>query len=111
MGETDAAAKAAGEEATEKLLAMFRGARPAGPDAAHTPSAAPDAPPRPRGLFFGPDETLTGSPASVAEQIIEQCRATGAGHMLAYPFISANPDDVGRSYELWRQVNPILRKA
>ncbi len=111
VGETDASAKAAGEEATNRLLAMFGAARPAGGDGGHTPSAAPDAPPRPRGLFFGPDETITGSPASVAEQIIEQCRATGAGHMLGYPFISANRDDVGRSYELWRQVIPALRKA
>ncbi len=111
VGETDASARAASEEATQKLMAMFSRARPAGPDAAHTPSAAPDAPPRPQGFFFGPDETITGSPATVAEQIIAQCRATGAGHILGYPFITARPEDVGRSYELWRQVIPIMRRA
>ncbi len=109
VGDTDAAAKAMGEAATERLLGLFGRARPQGD--AHTPSAAPDAPPRPQGLFFGPDETITGSPASVAEQIIEQCRATGAGHMLAYPFITANLQDVGRSYELWRNAIAIIRRA
>jgi len=110
---TDGEAKAIADEATGKLLAMFaqghaaRAAREGQP----TPSAAPDAPPTPRGLFFGEDETITGSPIAVAEQIIEQCRQSGAGHMLAYPFITARRDQVARSYELWRRVAPILRQA
>jgi alkanesulfonate monooxygenase SsuD/methylene tetrahydromethanopterin reductase-like flavin-dependent oxidoreductase (luciferase family) len=111
VADSDAEGKAIAQEATGKLLGMF--ARAGRPDAhaGPTPSAAPDAPPTPRGLFFGEDETIVGSPASVAEQIIQQCRATGAGHMLAYPFITATRDQVARSYELWRQVVPILRRA
>lgn len=104
---SDAEGKAIAEACTEKLLAMFGRARPGG---AHA-SAAPDAPPTPRGLFFGEDETITGSPASVAEQIIQQCRESGAGHILGYPFITAEPADVARSYELWPQVIEALRKA
>ena len=109
VARTDQEGKDIAAASTAKLLAMFRGHRPQadGPAA----SAAPDAPPTPRGLFFGEDETIVGSPATVADQIIEQCRSSGAGHMLGYPFISALKDDVGRSYELWREVIPILRKA
>ena len=108
---SDADGKAVAKAATGRLLAMFGRGRPAADPEAATPSAAPDAPPTPRGLFFGEDETIVGSPASVAEQIIEQCRATGAGHILAYPFITAELGDVARSYELWREVVPLLRKA
>lgn len=109
VADTDEAGKTVAAEATGKLLAMFARmhARHQGP----TPTGAPDAPPTPRGLFFGEDETIVGSPASVAEQIIAQCRQTGAGHILAYPFITATRDQVARSYELWQEVIPILRRA
>ncbi len=110
VARTDEEGKLIAAAATAKLLAMFSRARPHADEDGQTASAAPDAP-TPRGLFFGEDETITGAPATVAEQIIEQCRSSGAGHMLGYPFISALKDEVGRSYELWRQVIPILRKA
>ena len=111
VARTDDEGKDIAAAATAKLMAMFGRGRPHADTESGTASAAPDAPPTPRGLFFGEDETITGSPATVAEQIIAQCRASGAGHILGYPFISALKADVGRSYELWREVIPILRKA
>lgn len=74
----------------------------------------PDAPQAPKGAHgqnIGDDEAIGGSPANVAEQIIEQCRATGAGHMLGYTFGSFTRAQVERNYELWREVIPVLRKA
>src|SRR5262249_10626152 len=50
----------------------------------------PDAPP-PSGAFtLSDDEFVTGTPKDVAQEIIEQCRAVGAGHFLAY-LIGARP--------------------
>lgn len=76
--------------------------------------AVPDAP-----LYKGPqhgpaisdEEAIGGSPQRVAEQIIEQCRAVGAAHMLGYTFGPLSQRQVERNYELWRQVIPVLRKA
>jgi alkanesulfonate monooxygenase SsuD/methylene tetrahydromethanopterin reductase-like flavin-dependent oxidoreductase (luciferase family) len=113
VADTDAQAKSVAAEATAKLMAMMSnlGATRTSQRQDHTPSGAPDAPPTPRGLFFGEDETIAGSPSAVAEQIIEQCHTSGAGHMLAYPFITARRDQVARSYELWRTVAATLRRA
>ncbi len=110
IADTDEEAKAAGDAATRKLVAMFQGPRPHAEGEAAA-SGAPDAPPTPRGLFFGKDETITGSPATVAETILHQCAATGAGHMLAYPHITAEVGRVERSYALWPQVIARLRAA
>lgn len=75
----------------------------------------PDAPQAPKGAQHGQtiadEEAIGGSPARVAEQIIEQCRATGAGHMLGYTFGSLTRSQVERNYQLWREVIPVLRKA
>ena len=50
--------------------------------AAHPPSLL-DAPKTGSGFSVHDDEFIAGTPAQVAEQIIEQCRACGAGHILA----------------------------
>jgi alkanesulfonate monooxygenase SsuD/methylene tetrahydromethanopterin reductase-like flavin-dependent oxidoreductase (luciferase family) len=42
-----------------------------------------DAPTAGSGFTVHADEYISGTPVQVAEQIIEQCRATGAGHFLA----------------------------
>lgn len=107
VADTDEAAQAASRAATAKLVAMFGGGQ-AREDHA---SGAPDAPPTPRGLFFGEDETIAGSPGAVAEAILEQCRSTGSAHMLAYPHITAELAAVERSYALWPQVITRLRAA
>lgn len=70
-----------------------------------------DAPSPASGFSLHDDEFIAGTPEQVAEQIIEQCRATGAGHFLAM---------MGRGLPEGRQeqitlfgeaVIPILRRA
>ncbi len=58
-----------------------------------------------------PDEWVVGSPETVAEKIIAQCRTTGAGHFLAYTLGSMERAEMSHSTELWRKVMPILAKA
>jgi alkanesulfonate monooxygenase SsuD/methylene tetrahydromethanopterin reductase-like flavin-dependent oxidoreductase (luciferase family) len=63
------------------------------------------------GFAIHDDEFIAGTPAQVAEQIIAQCRACGAGHILAIL-----GRDVGeqraKAVELFgQQVIPILRRA
>jgi len=75
-------------------------------------TVVPDAPGHsPLDFMFGADEQINGSPATVAEKIIEQCRAVGAGHLLAFVFGTIGRADIERNYELWREVVPVLRKA
>jgi len=56
-------------------------------------------------------EAIAGSPADVAEQIIDQCRDLGAGHILGYLFGSMSREQIRRNYELWQDVIPVLRNA
>lgn len=61
------------------------------------------------GFIVGDDEFVTGTPAQVAEQIVEQCRHTGAGHFVA---MMNHKEDVERAWTLFgERVNPVLRKA
>ncbi|MCC7461780.1 MAG: LLM class flavin-dependent oxidoreductase [Gammaproteobacteria bacterium] len=71
--------------------------------------SVPDAPAERH--LVGDDEEISGTPQQVAEQIIEQCRSTGAGHFLAYLFGGYTRAQVTRCYQLWRQVIPALRRA
>jgi alkanesulfonate monooxygenase SsuD/methylene tetrahydromethanopterin reductase-like flavin-dependent oxidoreductase (luciferase family) len=63
------------------------------------------------GFAIHDDEFIAGTPAQVAEQVIGQCRACGAGHILA--ILGRTIDDRRiRAVELFgEQVIPILRKA
>ncbi len=72
-------------------------------------ATVPDAPAERR--LVGDEEEISGTPREVAEQIVEQCRRTGAGHFLGYLFGGYTREQVSRSYELWRQVIPVLRRA
>jgi alkanesulfonate monooxygenase SsuD/methylene tetrahydromethanopterin reductase-like flavin-dependent oxidoreductase (luciferase family) len=75
----------------------------------------PDAPPPPGvagGAGVSDDDYIAGTPAEVAEQIIEQCRAVGAGHFMAV--LEANPSlaAMETAYDLFGQeVLPVLKRA
>ncbi len=72
----------------------------------------PDAPPPTGGFVVSDDEFLSGTPQEVAEQIIAQCRAVGAGHFLAVLNWSAPFDEVAMAHELFgRDAIPLLRRA
>jgi alkanesulfonate monooxygenase SsuD/methylene tetrahydromethanopterin reductase-like flavin-dependent oxidoreductase (luciferase family) len=63
------------------------------------------------GFAIHDDEFIAGTPAQVAEQIIAQCRACGAGHILAI-LGRAVDERRSRAVELFgEQVIPLLRKA
>jgi alkanesulfonate monooxygenase SsuD/methylene tetrahydromethanopterin reductase-like flavin-dependent oxidoreductase (luciferase family) len=63
------------------------------------------------GFAVHDDEFIAGTPAQVAEQIIEQCRACGAGHILAILGRAVDERRI-RAVELFGDyVIPILRKA
>jgi len=92
----------------EQVLAMFKHAQDA---VNHGP--VPDAPQQSRGDSpIHDDEFVAGTPAEVAEQIIDQCRTTGAGHFLvmldAHGGLAANQE----AFELFgREIIPVLRSA
>jgi alkanesulfonate monooxygenase SsuD/methylene tetrahydromethanopterin reductase-like flavin-dependent oxidoreductase (luciferase family) len=75
-------------------------------------SHVPDAPSKGGGFSVSDDEFISGTPAQVADKIIEQCRRTGAGNFLAVLHWGAGLDEVKSAHELFGQkVIPILKKA
>jgi len=62
-------------------------------------------------LVVSPEEYITGSPETVAEQIIDQCRRLGAGNIMAYIAPTLDEGQIIRNYQLWKQVLPILASA
>jgi alkanesulfonate monooxygenase SsuD/methylene tetrahydromethanopterin reductase-like flavin-dependent oxidoreductase (luciferase family) len=72
----------------------------------------PDAPTPSGGFTLSDEEFITGTPKDVAQSIIEQCRAVGAGHFLTVLNWSAPVDEVAQAHELFgREAIPLLRKA
>jgi alkanesulfonate monooxygenase SsuD/methylene tetrahydromethanopterin reductase-like flavin-dependent oxidoreductase (luciferase family) len=72
----------------------------------------PDAPAPSGGFTLSDDEFITGTPMDAAHNIIEQCRAVGAGHFLAALNWSAPADEVAQAHELFgRDAIPLLRTA
>jgi alkanesulfonate monooxygenase SsuD/methylene tetrahydromethanopterin reductase-like flavin-dependent oxidoreductase (luciferase family) len=72
----------------------------------------PDAPSRAGGFTLSDDEFISGTPPHVAEEIIEQCRAIGAGHFLTVLHWGAPIDEVAAAHELFgRDVIPRLQEA
>jgi alkanesulfonate monooxygenase SsuD/methylene tetrahydromethanopterin reductase-like flavin-dependent oxidoreductase (luciferase family) len=72
----------------------------------------PDAPAPSGGFTLSEDEFITGTPGKVAQNIIEQCRAVGAGHFLAVLNWSAPVDEVAQAHEMFgAEAVPLLRAA
>jgi len=72
---------------------------------------APDAPAPTGGFTLSADEFITGTPKEAAQNIIEQCRAVGAGHFLTVLNWSAPFEEVAQAHELFgREVIPFLRR-
>jgi len=68
--------------------------------------------PKGGGFAVGEDEFIASTPARVAEEIISQCRAIGAGHFLAVLHWSAPVNEVVAGHDLFaKEVIPQLRKA
>jgi alkanesulfonate monooxygenase SsuD/methylene tetrahydromethanopterin reductase-like flavin-dependent oxidoreductase (luciferase family) len=60
-----------------------------------------------------PDDYAVGSPETVAEKLIEQCRTAGLGNIMAFPdFLTFSSEHQVRSHELiGTKVAPMLRSA
>ncbi|MCC2095931.1 MAG: LLM class flavin-dependent oxidoreductase [Hyphomicrobiales bacterium] len=63
------------------------------------------------GFSVSPDEYIVGTPSQVAEQIIEQCRATGTGHFLMTIGRGLGPKRKAAVDLFGREVLPHLSKA
>jgi alkanesulfonate monooxygenase SsuD/methylene tetrahydromethanopterin reductase-like flavin-dependent oxidoreductase (luciferase family) len=62
------------------------------------------------GFTVSEDEFISGTPSAVAEQIVEQCRHTGAGHFLSVLHWGAPFAEVSRGHEFFgTEVIPLLR--
>ncbi|MBO0718624.1 MAG: hypothetical protein J2P55_14980, partial [Rhizobiales bacterium] len=64
-------------------------------------------------MLMHPDDFAIGSAETVAERLIEQCRAGGFGRLVAFAdFGGFTPQDLAHSHELiGTKVAPILRSA
>jgi alkanesulfonate monooxygenase SsuD/methylene tetrahydromethanopterin reductase-like flavin-dependent oxidoreductase (luciferase family) len=64
-------------------------------------------------MLSQPNDLIVGSPQTVAEQLIEQCREGGFGHLLAFTdFRLFDWDDLALSHRLiGAEVAPVLRSA
>lgn len=62
-------------------------------------------------LISAEHEFIHGSPRTAAERIIEQCRETGAGHIISYNLQGMSEAHVSHHERLWSQVLPILQSA
>jgi alkanesulfonate monooxygenase SsuD/methylene tetrahydromethanopterin reductase-like flavin-dependent oxidoreductase (luciferase family) len=63
------------------------------------------------GFAVHDDEFIAGTPAQVADQIIAQCRATGAGHILAILGRAVDEQRIEAVELFGGKVIPILRRA
>lgn len=72
----------------------------------------PDAPHKSQsGMSMSPDEFIAGTPAEVAEGILAQCEATGAGHFLAILDNQDGVEDYRAAFHLFgREVLPLLQR-
>ncbi len=66
-----------------------------------------------RSRMNNPDDYAVGSPETVAEKLIEQCRQAGLGHIMAFPdFLTFTSEHQIRSHELiGTKVAPMLAAA
>jgi alkanesulfonate monooxygenase SsuD/methylene tetrahydromethanopterin reductase-like flavin-dependent oxidoreductase (luciferase family) len=77
-----------------------------------TAHEVPDMPGITHNFTLSDDEYIGGEPEGVAEQIIEQCSAAGAGHFLAMMPWATSYERIETAYELFGcEVIPRLRKA
>lgn len=77
-------------------------------------SQVPDAPRQGQagGFSISDDEFISGTPGQVAENIVEQCKRSGAGHFLAVLHWGAQLDEVRAAHRLYgEKVIPVLKKA
>jgi alkanesulfonate monooxygenase SsuD/methylene tetrahydromethanopterin reductase-like flavin-dependent oxidoreductase (luciferase family) len=108
VGLDEAEARALSARVFEQVRTIFLK-----PDERFNHSPVPDAPQKASGgMPLSSDEYIAGTPEQVAEQIIEQCRATGAGHFLAMLDGHGGTEENQRAFDLFgKEVLPLLRRV
>lgn len=101
------AARAEARAAKEITLKVVAG----DPRVAGRTSTLLDAPKAGAGFSLHDDDYIAGTPAQVAEQIIEQCRTSGAGHLLAILGRAASPRRRESMALFGEEVIPLMRRA
>jgi alkanesulfonate monooxygenase SsuD/methylene tetrahydromethanopterin reductase-like flavin-dependent oxidoreductase (luciferase family) len=102
---TESEARAHGAAVTERLRSFVA-------QDTRVKQNVPDGPAADGGFTVSDDEFIAGTPGQVAEQIVEQCRATGAGHFLTVLHWGAPIDEVANAHELFgHKVIPLMRSA
>jgi alkanesulfonate monooxygenase SsuD/methylene tetrahydromethanopterin reductase-like flavin-dependent oxidoreductase (luciferase family) len=107
IGNDDAAVRAAA-----KLREQQTRARLAADPRLSTPEREVLDTPSSHAFSIGSDEFIAGSPGNVAEQVIAQCHAVGAGHFLATFDRSGSREQLRDAWEIFgTEVVPALRRA
>jgi alkanesulfonate monooxygenase SsuD/methylene tetrahydromethanopterin reductase-like flavin-dependent oxidoreductase (luciferase family) len=105
LATTESEARAYGDAVSERLKSFVE-------QDSRVKQNVPDAAPSGGGFVVSDEEFIVGTPGQVAEQIIEQCRAVGAGHFLAVLHWAAPIEEVANAHELFgHKVIPLLRAA
>ena len=77
-----------------------------------TKGEALDAPSGAHGYELGNDEFIAGKPAEVAEQILDQCNESGAGHFQVVFAGAHTPAAVARAWEVFgKEVIPLVKQG
>src|SRR5262249_36096283 len=115
VAESESEARELADAVTERVTAMLskdpRAVIKVG-GAANKPVPDDTKAPASGGFVMSSDELIVGTPSQVAEGIISQCRAVGAGHFLAVLHWGAGPDEIARAHEIFgKEIVPVLRRA
>lgn len=71
-----------------------------------------DTPTGTHGYTLGDDEFISGSTKEIAEQIIDQCKRSGAGHFLVTFAGHQTLEELAHAWELFgTEINPMLKQA
>lgn len=98
-------------EASQRAMNMTRAMLAADPRVSRNAPFLLDAPKTGLGFSVHADEFIAGTPAQVAEQIIEQCRACGAGHIVAILGRAVDARRAEAEKLFGEEVIPVLRRA
>ncbi len=101
----------AAREAARMAMAMTRKVLAGDPRVGAPAPSLLDAPNTGAGFSVHEDEFIAGTPGQVAEQIIAQCRACGAGHLLAILGRAVDQRRVDAVTLFGEEVIPVLRRA
>lgn len=107
IARSEAAALEANERSKEESAKVVAG----DPRLGTQKSGLIDAPKKDGGFSIDEAEYIAGTPAQVAEQIIDQCRAVGAGHFLAIVGRGSEADSADMVALFGEEVIPVLLRA